>query len=141
VPWPVAEASGAHLNFHNVVDIMVEIVHGWLSRVIAPFPVHDELVLIHTRGQQLNDGKIVACLLERCADSPVVKGALYLHMAAAKAPCTRPHLQILQVHIHNNVNNKQWLQSSTVLQYVLLILMYIIYLRGSGGVPYLGAIN
>lgn len=120
---------------------MVEIVHGRLTRIIAPFPIHNELVLIHTRGQQLNDGKIVACLLERCADSPVVKGALDLHVASPKAPCTRPHLQTLQVHIHNNVTNKQWLHSSTVLQYVLLILMYFIYLSGSGGVPNFGAIN
>lgn len=43
--------------------------------------------LVHARGQQLDDGEVLACALQDLARGPVVKGALHLHMVAAMAPC------------------------------------------------------
>lgn len=80
----LTHAAAAHLD--HVVHVAHLVVHGLLVRVVLPFPVHDELVLVHARGQQAHDGEVLPAGLQPVALRPVVKGALHFHVRAAMRP-------------------------------------------------------
>mmetsp|Transcript_4377 Transcript_4377/g.10964 ORF Transcript_4377/g.10964 Transcript_4377/m.10964 type:complete len:361 (+) Transcript_4377:309-1391(+) len=74
------------VHLHNVVHVAHLVHDGGLVRGVAPLAIHDELVLVHTRREQLHERVPRVRLLHRLPAVPVVKAALQLNVGAAAGP-------------------------------------------------------